>query len=491
MACGMALRSRTTWSGGRRTTSGSARCWTGSRRTATSAIAHPHIIRTDLADLNHRWFYRPDFARIWLFIRDALAEGHAVRPDNLGQLMRARSMPGEVISTAYECVQSWGPGNAHPGTDLLRSFLTEVRDHFVRREIIRRSQELQHSVSQHRTVEDLKAQAAGTMQQILTLGLAGGEANPIGKFTEQVLVEAQEAQEALVDGDQRKQSRLTTGYLFLVQSFGGVRRGHLVTIGARPGMGKTGLMLELALAAAIDAKKSRGDGPTEHVLIDSLEQPAAELTTRLLARWTGLTHTDIANGNLSQTKWDILQSAQPEVDDLPIKIWHRPRSSMEHVLASIYIEAAKHPLRMVCVDYLQIVRVAVDRGGRLDLALSDAVADFKGACADVGAVGILLSQLSRSGVARTNGTPTLESLKETGGLEEVSDVVLGLDRPGHRGTEGFGMADMLIHILKCRSASLGTLRAKFIGAQMKVDIWGFYEPVMPVQDTPARPGGFG
>ena len=434
-------------------------------------LSDPALLRRHLAAFEAKWFYRPDHANLYTLLRQMTDRGQIIDPVTLPRYLHDNLENEQHVGGIGYVLElfSYAPSTAN-----CDHYAEVIRDLYVRRRVISEAEALMRRAQVlGGPIEELQEEAVGAMRTILGEGGGGGEAATIGVATTSLLEQAERSAEAMMSGVKRDQLILTTGYPFLDDAMGGgFARGTLNVLAGRPGMGKTALMGELARLACEDAMLAPEDHPVEHTLLVSLEMTREEMASRLIARLTGIDHRRIFSGNLSQDEWPSVLNAEEALKAYPLLIWDRKKQSMNAIIAAIYATAAKVPLRMVALDYAQIIRVVAS--DRRDLALGDAIIDFKDACAEVGAVAVLLSQFGRS-LKSTGGIPSLGALKESGGLEEHSDVVIGLDRPALRG-EDYAPHWIYFYGLKSRGSGPFTLEGTYKGESMKIDVTGEIGP---------------
>lgn len=226
-----------------------------------------------------------------------------------------------------------------------------------------------------------------------------------------------------------KKPTVTTGSVALDHKLGGgFEPQSLVTIGARPRMGKTALALQFAKHAANEA--TRAGHP---VLFYSLEVPASQLGRRLLAGEAGLPYALFRNPTheaLAEHR-DQLRAAAQRIKDLRMAKGVDVRLTVDELCE--YADAIlpkDGPCPVVIVDYLQRLREPEDRRreSRERIVAEQAIRlkEFANARRAVVMVG---AQLNRGSTSRAESRPTLEDLRESGAIEQESDVVMLLHRP--------------------------------------------------------------
>lgn len=214
---------------------------------------------------------------------------------------------------------------------------------------------------------------------------------------------------------------LSLGWPNLDDILGGLPAGGLLTIAARPNVGKT----TFALGVAANIAMSRP------VLFVSLEMGEVELLDKLLAQWGGVNSMEVRRGlGLSAGDLDNISLAGASLSDLPIEIAADPEASLLSVRAAARRVAARYRQPpVVIIDYLQLL-VPPSRGGRENrqVEVADLARGCKRLAGDMGTVVITLAQLNRALESRLEKRPMLSDLRESGAVEQDSTAVAFLFR---------------------------------------------------------------
>lgn len=212
---------------------------------------------------------------------------------------------------------------------------------------------------------------------------------------------------------------LSTGLRDLDHALGGLVAGDLIVIGARPGMGKTALAIDIAEAVA-----SSGHA----VGFFSLEMPDDQLGQRSLAHASGVPVLRQARGDLDSVHWGRLADAANALQRLPIHIDDTGGLSIAQIRARARRWARRHQIKLVVIDHLQLIR----EGGHSDnrrLEIDQITNALKALAKELSLPVLLLSQLNRSVESRADKRPSLADLRESGSIEQDADRVLLLYRP--------------------------------------------------------------
>jgi replicative DNA helicase len=213
-----------------------------------------------------------------------------------------------------------------------------------------------------------------------------------------------------------------TGFKDMDNILAGLQRSDLFILAARPSMGKTAFVLNLAHNVAVHAK--------EPVLIFSLEMSKEQLVDRLLSMESGVDAWALRTGNLSDTDFEKLGEAMGTLSEAPIFIDDTPGLTVSDMRTKARREAHQNKLGLVIVDYLQLMSGGSRFGGEGNRVqeISEISRGLKGIARELNVPLIALSQLSRSVESRSPQIPQLADLRESGSIEQDADVVAYLPR---------------------------------------------------------------
>ena len=267
----------------------------------------------------------------------------------------------------------------------------------------------------------------------------------------------------LDDLERRQQARqvgecigIPTGLQRLDALTGGWRGGQLVVLAGRPGMGKSAAMLHFARAAAVAGVP---------VCVSSAEMPNTQLAGRMLVGGSGVNSGSFRTGDIDADGWRELERAAAELSALPVYINDRANITIGAIRSQCKAMHRRGRCGMVIIDYLQLLDTAMrNLNTTREREIAAASRSAKLLAKELDVPVILLSQLSRKIEERTDKTPMLSDLRESGAIEQDADIVAFVDRPamygrteldaGRYGTipaEGVG----LLHIAKNREGATG------------------------------------
>jgi len=228
-----------------------------------------------------------------------------------------------------------------------------------------------------------------------------------------------------------------TGFAQLDELTNGLHPGQLVIVAARPAIGKSTLGLDICRATAIKARQTAA--------IFSLEMGRNEITMRLLSAEARVALHHMRTGKMSEDDWTRLARTLTQVQDAPLFIDDSPNMSMMEIRAKCRRLKQRHDLRLVVVDYLQLMS-----SGRRVESRQQEVAEFsrslKLLAKELDVPVVAISQLNRGPEQRTDKRPQLSDLRESGSIEQDADMVILLHREDayERESPRAGEADFIV-----------------------------------------------
>ena len=248
---------------------------------------------------------------------------------------------------------------------------------------------------------------------------------------------------------------IRTGYRDLDNKTAGLQRSDLIILAARPAMGKTTFVTNLAYNIATIEKKS--------VLFFSLEMSKEQLVDRMLADAAGVDSWNIRTGNVSDEDFAKLADAMGEMAEAPIFIDDTPGVSVLEMRTKARRAAHDGELGLIVIDYLQLMQgsgSAKSSANRVQ-EVSEISRGLKLLARELNVPVIALSQLSRSVESRDPKIPQLADLRESGSIEQDADIVMFLYREAYYNpeTERENITDLIL--AKHRHGPVGTIELYF------------------------------
>jgi len=295
-------------------------------------------------------------------------------------------------------------------------------------DIVDRAQAAIYDVTERRTTEDysvLEALLQPTMDEIEASGQRGGG-----------------------------MSGVPTGFADLDSLTNGLHPGQLIVIAGRPAMGKSTLGLDIARAASIKHQQTS--------VLFSLEMSKHEITMRLLSAEARIPLQAMRTGEMRDNDWVKLTSRLGEMASAPLYIDDSPNLTMMEIRAKARRLKQRNDLRLVVVDYLQLM-TSHSRVENRQQEVSQISRSLKLLAKELELPVIALSQLNRGPEQRTDKRPQLSDLRESGAIEQDADVVILLHREDiyERESPRAGEADLIV--AKHRNGPTNTIVVAFQG----------------------------
>lgn len=244
-----------------------------------------------------------------------------------------------------------------------------------------------------------------------------------------------------------------TGFTELDKLTSGLQRSELVIVAGRPSMGKTAFALNVVTHAALEAQVP--------CAIFSLEMSKEQLVQRLLCSEARVDSSKLRGGFLSESDWPKLTRAAGSLSDAQIFIDDAPAMNVLEMRAKARRLQKEKGLGMVVVDYLQLMRGVRSLESR-EREISEISRSLKALAKELNVPVMALSQLNRAVEARHDKRPQLADLRESGSIEQDSDVVMFIyrDEVYNRDTEDKGTAEIIIG--KQRNGPIGRAKLAFL-----------------------------
>ena len=262
----------------------------------------------------------------------------------------------------------------------------------------------------------------------------------------------------------KAQGSETTGvptFKSLDRYLNGLQKSDMIICAARPGMGKTSFCLNIAQNAAVKEKTP--------VAIFSLEMSKEQLVLRLLSSQALVDQSKIRQGSVTQEDFESLVSAASILQDAPIFIDDTPGINIMEIRGKARRLKAEHGLGLIIIDYLQLMSSSGTgrKNENRQQEISDISRNVKLLAREMDVPVLALSQLSRAAEQGTDKKPNLSHLRESGSLEQDSDVVLFIYRPSYYDEENEGDKSVEIIIGKHRHGPTGTADLVFLDSFTK------------------------
>ena len=248
---------------------------------------------------------------------------------------------------------------------------------------------------------------------------------------------------------------IPTGFLDLDYKMSGLQPSDLILVAARPSMGKTAFVLNIAQHVAFKEHKTTA--------IFSLEMSKEQLVNRLFSLESQVDSQSLRTGNLKDSDWEKLIESAGIIGKSNLIIDDTPGISISELRSKCRKYKLEHNLELIIIDYLQLMTGRV--GGRSESRqqeISEISRSLKGLARELNVPVIALSQLSRAVEQRPEHRPMLSDLRESGAIEQDADVVMFIYRDDYynKDTELKNVAEIII--AKQRNGSIGTVNLTWL-----------------------------
>jgi replicative DNA helicase len=249
-----------------------------------------------------------------------------------------------------------------------------------------------------------------------------------------------------------------TGFTDIDDLTGGFQPGNLIVLAARPAMGKSALVTNVAENAAVDHAKP--------VALFSLEMSETELAQRFIASQAKLDGDDLRKGRVKPDRWPKVVKATQKLAAAPLFIDDSSDIGILELRAKARRLHARHSLGLVVVDYLQLMRPENPHDSRVE-QIGQISRGLKLLARELNIPVIAVSQLSRAVESRPDKRPLLSDLRESGQIEQDADLVMFIYRDEYynRDSERLGEADIIV--AKHRNGPVGEVVLTFLSRYPK------------------------
>jgi replicative DNA helicase len=251
-----------------------------------------------------------------------------------------------------------------------------------------------------------------------------------------------------------------TGFLDLDKLLSGLQPSDLLIIAGRPGQGKTGFLLSAARNAALIHKK--------HVAIFSLEMSNEQVVQRLIAQETGIDSQRLRTGKLEDAEWPLFTHAVEVMSDTHIFLDDTPAITPLQLRTKCRRLHLEHHLDLILVDYLQLMGGDTRSENRVQ-EVSYISRNLKVLARELNVPVLAAAQLSRAVEQRSDKRPVLSDLRESGSLEQDSDIVMFIYRPDQyeKDTAKQNLAEIIV--AKHRNGPVGSVELVFRSSLAKFE----------------------
>lgn len=399
--------------------------------------------------LNGEEFYQQQYGVLFETMVELYNNGVPVDLVTLPEKLKEKSLPPEL--TSVEFIRELF--SAVPTSTNVKHYAEIVREKFTLRRLIKVTEGITNTCYlANEPVEDI---LADTEKQIFDVvqNRSGGEFVSI----KQVVIEAIESIEraAKTSG---KVTGIPTGFYDLDYKTAGFHPSDLILVAARPAMGKTAFVLNIAEHVTLRENISTA--------IFSLEMSKEQLVKRILSMNSKVDSQAMRTGELQDEDWLKLVESGKKIGSSGLIIDDTPGISISELRSKCRKYKLEHNLGMVIIDYLQLMSGSKRVQSR-EQEISEISRSLKALAREIQVPVIALSQLSRAVEQRPDKRPMLSDLRESGAIEQDADMVMFIYRDDYynKDSEEAGISEIIIG--KQRSGPTGTIKLAWLSQYTK------------------------
>lgn len=246
----------------------------------------------------------------------------------------------------------------------------------------------------------------------------------------------------------------------------GLHPSELIIVAARPSMGKTTLVMNIAEHAAIQSHLP--------VLVFSMEMPADHLAIRMMSSLTRIDHDRLRVGKLNEADWPRITSTLHILSEAPLFIDDQGGLSPAEMRARARRLAKEHgQLGLIVVDYLQLMKIPGFKAENRTAEISEISRSLKSLAKELSVPVVALSQLNRSLEQRTDKRPVMSDLRESGAIEQDADLICFIyrDEVYNQDSPDKNIAELII--AKQRNGPIGRVKVAFLGQYLRFESLAF------------------
>jgi replicative DNA helicase len=251
-----------------------------------------------------------------------------------------------------------------------------------------------------------------------------------------------------------------TGFIDLDKMLGGLQASDLLIIAGRPGQGKSGFLLSVARNAAVTHKK--------HVAVFSLEMSNEQVAERLISQETGIDSQTLRTGKLLEGQWPLFAQSIEVLSDTHIFLDDTPAITPLQLRTKCRRLHLEHHLDLIILDYLQLMGGDTRNENRVQ-EVSYISRTLKVLARELNVPVLAAAQLSRAVEQRSDKRPVLSDLRESGSLEQDSDIVMFIYRPDQYEKDTVKQNVAEIIVAKHRNGPVGSVELVFRNSLAKFE----------------------
>ena len=395
-------------------------------------------------------FYQASYGVIFDSMIELFNEGKPVDLITLQERLKEKDVPAEIAS--LEFVRDLV--TAVPTSANVKYYAQIVADKSVMR-MIKLNEEIENMCyAGKEPLESIMEQTEKSMFQLLQRRTTG-EYVPIKQVVLNALDKIEKASKSkgTVTG-------IPTGFIDLDYKLSGFQPSDFILIAARPSMGKTAFVLNIAQYMAFKKNKA--------VAIFSLEMSKEQLVNRLFSLESQVDAQSLRTGNMKDSDWEKLIEGAGVIGQSKLIIDDTPGISISELRSKCRKYKLEHGLDIIIIDYLQLMTGSVGKSSESrQQEVSDISRQLKGLARELNVPVVSLSQLSRAVESRPDKRPMLSDLRESGAIEQDADVVMFIYRDEYYNKDSEFKKQAEIIIAKQRNGPVGTVNLAWLGEYTK------------------------
>ena len=406
-----------------------------------SMIMDKDAIVTAMEMLISEDFYHQQYGILFDAMIELYNKGLPVDLVTLQNKLKEKNVPAEIASLDYvkDLI------TAVPTSANVRYYAKIVKDNAIRRKMIKLNEEIENECYAGReSVDTLMDITEKKVFDLLSSRGGNGEYTPIRQVVMNALEKIENSAKAsgTVTG-------IPTGFYDLDFRTAGLQPSDLILIAARPSMGKTAFVLNIAQYVAFHENLCTA--------IFSLEMSKEQLVNRLFSLESHVDAQALRTGNLSDADWEKLIEGAGTIGNSKLIIDDTPGISISEMRSKCRKFKLEHDLKLIIIDYLKLMSGSGKSSDSRQQEISDISRSLKALARELSVPVIALSQLSRAVEQRPDHRPMLSDLRESGAIEQDADVVMFIYRDDYynHDSEMKGISEIII--AKQRNGPIGTV----------------------------------
>ena len=384
-------------------------------------------------------FYHKQYGILFESMIELYNEEQPVDVVTLQNRLREKDVPAELSSMEFvgELV------TAVPTSANIKYYANIVKEKATLRKLIKINEEIANECYlQNESVDDIMADTEKKIFNLLQ-NKSGGDYVPIKQVVINALEKIEQASKT-----KGNVTGIATGFVDLDYRMSGLQPSDLILVAARPSMGKTAFVLNIAQYVAFHSDMCTA--------IFSLEMSKEQLVNRLFSLESRVDAQLLRSGNLADSDWEKLIEGAGTIGRSSLIIDDTPGISISELRSKCRKYKLEHDLKLIIIDYLQLMSGSGKSDSRQQ-EISDISRSLKSLARELNVPVIALSQLSRQVEQRPDHRPMLSDLRESGAIEQDADVVMFIYRDDYynKDTPDKNIAEIII--AKQRNGPIGTV----------------------------------